>query len=244
MGPLAHNKKSPKVVRVGMFALTLPQAEFWSNVSNGALFFGATVVALATLGVIATGAAKEHFADERISANEAETARADEAAALAKENAASANERAATLEKDAAAARLETERIKKQFAWRDVTPDQSAKIVGALYGAHMQITVSWPAGDAESSEFARRLATTFMKAGAEISAFAPSGFLGEEPHGLSVSGSERQEVMLLGKTLALAGFAPVDLQFDAPKADGAKSYTHLLVGYRDPPIVEPLGSAN
>ncbi len=78
-----------------MFDLTLPQANFFYHVANVAIVVGAFLVLAGTLGANQMGYIKERFADERISANEVETARAKENAALANVEAARATERAA-----------------------------------------------------------------------------------------------------------------------------------------------------
>jgi uncharacterized protein YdiU (UPF0061 family) len=99
---------------------------------------------------------REHFADERIKSNEAETARAiadsdiaKASAETAKANAATANERAALLEKDAAQLRLaleaakeETQRISQGVSSRHVLPAQRALIASTLSGKHFGMAVS------------------------------------------------------------------------------------------------------
>jgi hypothetical protein len=116
-----------------------------------------------------------------------------------------------------------------------VTPNQSNTIKSALQKHPMQITISWAAGDPEGSAFSRQLAESFLSGGAEISAFAPSVAMGQEPHGLSVSGSEREEIELLAGALTASGFGRVTTSLDARKSDGTKYFTHLQVGYREPP---------
>jgi hypothetical protein len=73
-----------------MWTVTEPTAGFLFNLSNVVLICGAVAVLIGTIGAFAMGAAKEQFANERISANEAETARANAEAAQANESAAQA----------------------------------------------------------------------------------------------------------------------------------------------------------
>lgn len=102
-----------------MPALAQPTAELWNTIFNLVLVSGAILVLAGTWGAFWTGNMKEFYSNERISANEAQTASANAAAARAGEGAADANERAgianeasgraneraAQLEKDAAEAR-------------------------------------------------------------------------------------------------------------------------------------------
>lgn len=99
----------------------------------------------------------------------------------------------------------------------------------------MQITISWVSGDPEGAAFARSLGNVLSNSGLEISAFAPMGFLHEEPQGLSISGSERKEIELLASVLGNAGFGAIKVRMVSRKPDGSKYFTHLLIGYRSPP---------
>lgn len=152
--------------------------------------------------------------------------------------AAEANNAAANANQRAAEADLEAQRLKKQLAWREVTPTQATVLHEALKDSSMQITISWVAGDPEGSQFAQRLGKVFVDAGVTLAAFAPMGHLGEEPHGLSVSGSEHQEVQLLSEALDKAGFGPVGVKVSARKPDGTNFVTHLEVGYRPAPVLD------
>jgi hypothetical protein len=118
-----------------MFDVTLPVAEFWFSLSNLTLVVGVILVAVGPYGVVVKGSAKEHFADERISANEKETARAKESAAQADARAAEANQKAQE-------ASLELARLK---APRGLTLEQRDRIVDKLKqfsGTEYDITVS------------------------------------------------------------------------------------------------------
>jgi hypothetical protein len=73
--------QKPRTVKVLMLTVTEPLANVLFGWANVVLIFGAAAVLVGTIGAIAMGSAKEQFSNERISANEAETARAKEAAA-------------------------------------------------------------------------------------------------------------------------------------------------------------------
>jgi hypothetical protein len=87
--------QEPKTKRVLMLDVTSAQADLWFDISNIVLVVGAIAVALGTLGAIQMSGVREHFADVRISENEAKTAQARADAEAAKERAAEANARAA-----------------------------------------------------------------------------------------------------------------------------------------------------
>ncbi len=147
------------------------------------------------------------------------------------------DERMAHLNLEAANARAETERLKKELGWRELSPEQQKIIRAALAKTPMQITIGWTAGDAESTMFARHLANAFIAAGSEISAFAPFGMLGEQIFGLHVSGSEENEIAVLVASLEAAHLGPITIQKSNRKPDGTKYFTHLFVGFRTPPAL-------
>jgi hypothetical protein len=76
MIPSMKIKTNPKAVRVLMWNVTSSMADFLFNVSNVVLMISALAILLGTIGSIKMGAVREQFSNERISANEAETARA------------------------------------------------------------------------------------------------------------------------------------------------------------------------
>jgi len=143
----------------------------------------------------------------------------------------------ARVNNEAAQAKLEQERLKTQLAWRDITPQQAKLISDSLRKTPMEITIAWISGDAEGSEFSRRLAQVILGAGSRVTAFAPFGIFGKEPHGLSISGSEREEVEALARALEAGGLKPSDIQISDRKPDGTKYFTHLFIGYREAPVI-------
>jgi hypothetical protein len=83
-------------------------------------------------------------------------------------SASSAADRAAVLEKDAATARLEQERLKQQVAWRRLNKSEHDKIVEALRGPPLDITVAFNGGDPEASYYARDIYRTLVDAGMTV----------------------------------------------------------------------------
>jgi hypothetical protein len=111
----------PKTVKVLVLTVTETLANTLFAWSNVLLIAGAAAVLIGTIGAIAMGSAKEQFANERISTNEAETARAKADAETAKEGAAKANARTEE-------ARLELEKFK---APRKISEEMKHRILSA-----------------------------------------------------------------------------------------------------------------
>src|SRR5262249_45545719 len=111
-----------RTARFLMFSVTESVADFLFNLSNIVLILGAAAVLAGTIGAITMGLVKEQFSNERIAANERETARAKADAEIAKEGAAKANQRAAE-------AQLELERIK---APRSLDSEQQRQVESAI----------------------------------------------------------------------------------------------------------------
>jgi hypothetical protein len=148
-----------------------------------------------------------------------------------------ADERIAAANAIAAQANLETERLKKQLGWRDVTPEQSAALVVSLRDTPTHFVVHWGMGDGEASHFARRLAEMLQQAGWTLKGGNPIGQLGEERHGLIVAGSERADIDRLTAAFSAAGFGPVASEVVVPNPDGSPKLTDIFVGYREPPLL-------
>jgi hypothetical protein len=111
-----------------MFDMTLRAAERWYDIFNILLIVGAFVVAVATYGSIKMGSIKERFADERITANEAESARAAADSDIAKAQAAQANERAAEANLKAEVERVARLELEARLAPRTLTGVQLQSI--------------------------------------------------------------------------------------------------------------------
>lgn len=106
-----------------MFSLSSEAANFWFDVSNVVLLVGAALVVVGTYGVFKFGSIKEHFSDERISANEALTARANADMEIAKKETAS-------LKLQAADAELQLAKLK---APRALTGEQQKQLAGMIH---------------------------------------------------------------------------------------------------------------
>src|SRR5713226_6952255 len=87
--------KKPKTARD-----TVLDVNFWSSAFNWFLICGAFAIAIGTVGSIRTQATKERFADERISANEAETEKAKASSARSLERVAELNNETERLKSD------------------------------------------------------------------------------------------------------------------------------------------------
>jgi hypothetical protein len=107
------------------------------NFANFILIIGAVLVAIGTIAAIWSAGIRERYADERISANEAETERAKESAALANERTAEAN--------------LQIEKLKKQMAGRRLTKEQHAALIDNLKGKNIDLIITSIAIDPEAS---------------------------------------------------------------------------------------------
>jgi hypothetical protein len=173
----------PKTVRVLMFDVSLPWAEFWYDAFNVLLFLGAFAVAVGTYGSIRMGYVKERFSDERMSANEKETKRAvaesDKANAtlglaqadIVKANAeiAIAHATAKALEKEVEQARAEQERLKAIAAWRRITRQQYDTLLANLKGHSISLfMVSTVTSDPEAIQYFDDIVNTLTDAKVEL----------------------------------------------------------------------------
>src|SRR4051812_42960759 len=94
----------------------------WSNV---ALVVGAILALLGTLGVFWAGGIRERYGDERLASAEAKVAQA--------------NADAAESRKEAELAKLQTEKLKQQLSWRQLSEAQEREIAGQLAGLRFSI---------------------------------------------------------------------------------------------------------
>jgi hypothetical protein len=81
---------------------------------------------------------------------------------------AATNERAARLEREAATAKLEQERLKQQVAWRRLTKPEHDKIVDALRGPPLNITLAYKTGDPEARDYATDIYHALVNAGMTV----------------------------------------------------------------------------
>lgn len=155
--------------------VSLPWANLLYNLANTVLVTGAVLVLIGTIGTVWMGLVKENYGDQRIAANEALTATANEEAAKA-------NLRAAALEKETALARTEQERIRernlgletelaklgprvKRLEPRILTNEQSAMLVRDLASLHSVVEILSDGAVSDAQKLGSQLAIIFEQAG-------------------------------------------------------------------------------
>ncbi|WHO40525.1 hypothetical protein PMI04_007985 [Sphingobium sp. AP49] len=135
-------------------------------------------------------------------------------------------------------AKLETEKLKKEFSWREIGQSQNDEIKNIISGKSFPVTISWTAGDSEGSHFARQLGNALTDAGVSVVAFSPMALLGEEAHGLSVGSWNKTEIDTLSAAFIAAGFGKPKVKiYEKPAVGQPGSITHIFVGYRSVPVV-------
>jgi len=208
-----------------MFDIPISLANKIYVYSNVILVLGAVMALLGTIGIIWSGGIRERYSDERISDNEVKTA-------LAVENSEYAKERAAQLEKEAAQARLETETLKRQFAWRRLN-EQQFKIISAGLSkmkTKKQVVLSAIASDPESMTFASDIQHAMNNGGFKVT-IRPSVIFGKKPSvGIEISGPDKEDLEKIAQPFIDAG---LNLSGRiAPKA----TEINILIGSKLPPV--------
>jgi hypothetical protein len=168
-----------------MFNINSQAADVIYSWSNVLLVFGATLALIGTAGVFWSGGVREKFADERISANEAETAKA---------------------KAETAQAMLEQERLKSQMSWRRVTPIQAQQLAIALSGTSIEPWLAWVGNDPEATVFRGDLEAALTAAGVNTKYF--SGYT--MAVGLSVKGGTSKDRQILLQAFHAAGLLLVE----------------------------------
>ena len=206
-----------------MFHLSLEAANNLFGWSNAALILGAALVFFGTLGAIWTGAERDRYSNERIAANEAQTA-------LANADAAAAQMRAKELE-----VRLESEQIERLKLERQVHPRSLSEAQRAILTAGIRAAgwknaeIIWH-GVGEAEIYARDLATAFNEAGAKVSVHTLGPFI-PKAWGLSVietsNGDSKRLQALLEAAGVTSGLVPTN------ETIGVKDHPTLFVGTRE-----------
>ncbi|GAC1044253.1 hypothetical protein thsrh120_42570 [Rhizobium sp. No.120] len=148
-----------KAKKKSMFDISLATANFWFDAANIALLIGAIFVGLGTFGVYKMGAIKEKFADERISYNENETAKANENAEIVRKS-------NLVLQADLERERSARLKLEKNLAPRHLGDEQAKVIADAIKSFRGQsITIISPIGDAEAEAYAAEFILMFKNAG-------------------------------------------------------------------------------
>ncbi|MGK9167917.1 hypothetical protein KXR53_16540 [Inquilinus limosus] len=152
--------------RALMSNISPSQADFWHQISNLVLIVSSVFVLLGTVGSYMFGVIKERFSDERIRANELETASANKAAALANENTEKLRESNLILQASAERERAARLALEAKIAPRRLLPDQHAALANALSPFQgRKVTIICIMGDAEGKRFAEDFVSAFRAAG-------------------------------------------------------------------------------
>jgi hypothetical protein len=163
---------SPRTVRVLVWNVSADAADFWFSAFSWLLVVAAILVGIATYGVTIMGSAKERFADERISANEAETARAIAESDAAKEGVAQSNAEAARANEHSKRLEIELEKergdrlkLEARLAPRRISGEAAGYLVAALSETPAPGTIRIVSAilDQESTDFADDLAAVIGK---------------------------------------------------------------------------------
>jgi len=189
-----------------MFSITSQVADAIYAWSNVLLVLGATLALVGTAGVFWSGGVREKFADERISANEAETAKA---------------------KAETAQAKLEQERLKALMAWRRVSPTQAQQLSSILKGAQLELWLAWVGDDPEATVFRGDLEAALTAAGVKTKYF--SGYA--RAVGLSVKGGTPEERQTLLRAFHAAGLPLVE----SDQQGMMKGQLEITVGTKPPP---------
>ena len=183
------------------------------NWANALLVTSLVVGVIATFAIVLSGNIKEkELRRELARANadaeiaKADAAKANEHAAIATEKAAEINERAADLEKEAQQAHLETERIKLQISWREVTAAQRHIIIGALKAHTLSMDVVCVGSDPEACEYAEQLTSVLRDAGSNPK-FVRLVAMANRQSGLMIGGPVGPDLDLLKNTFRSAGIS-------------------------------------
>ncbi len=189
-----------------MYSITAQVADAIYSWSNVLLVFGATLALIGTAGVFWSGGVRENFADERISANEAETAKA---------------------KAETAKALLEQERLKSLMAWRRVSPAQSQQLSSVLKGKQLELWLAWVGDDPEATVLRGDLDAALADAGVKTKYF--SGYA--RAVGMSVTGGTAEERRLLLQAFHVAGLPLVE----SDQQGMMKGQLEITIGTKPPP---------
>lgn len=134
-----------------MFNVSLPVADAVFTWANVILVVGAVLAFVGTAAVFWSTGIRERYANERVAANEAETAKA---------------------KAETARALLEQERLKAQMAWRRISPAQAQLIGQRLGGEPLDTWITFVGNDPEATVFREDIKATFTAAGVKTNFFS------------------------------------------------------------------------
>jgi hypothetical protein len=175
--PTSDIQTTPKATRVLMWNVSSPTADALFTFSNVLLICGALAIFIGTIGAFSMSAAKEFFANARIAANEADTARAKESAAQAGERAAQADSRAAEANLKAETERVERLKLEAKYAPRILSDEQATSLQNALAslkGNDVDI-VSYEGLGTDVAMLSQQIAAVMGIAGINAKVFTPMG---------------------------------------------------------------------
>ncbi|NTY40046.1 hypothetical protein [Burkholderia diffusa] len=217
-----------------MFNITQPVADALFSWANVLLVVGAVSALVGTIGVFWSGGIREKFADERIAANEAETAKANAEVAQArleqerlKTQIAATEAETAKANAEVAQARLEQERLKAQMAWRRVSLAQARQLAIALKGKSIELWLTFVGADPESTVFREDINQALTAAGLKTKFF--SGY--ERAVGLTLNGGTPEQRIALMHAFHAAGLPLVE----SAEPGRMKGELEILVGTKPPP---------
>jgi hypothetical protein len=152
---------STGVVVVGLFIeLIPPLRKLWDD-HDLKEFVGSSVGSLLVAGGVSAELLVEFFArrkERKLKLRNAEKDRQQQ------ERLKLADVRIAEAEKGAAEARLETEKLRAQLAWRELTHEQTARLISELSVMPGSIVIEWVDGDAEALRFSNQFRYVFTEA--------------------------------------------------------------------------------
>lgn len=205
-----------------MFNFSLATANDLLGWSNAALILGATLVCVGTIGAIWASKVRDRYTDERIAANEAETARANA-------DTKAAQVRALELEVKLESERNERLRLERQVQPRAITKEQMAILTAGIRAAGWQYAEIYWHGVGEPEIYARDLGKAFSEAGAKVFIHTLGPFI-PQAWGLSVIETSNGDSTRLQALLESAGVASGVAQTN--DTIGAKDHPTLFVGTR------------
>ena len=189
-----------------MFNISPQTADTIYSWSNIVLVLGAMMALAGTAGVVWSGGVRERFADERISKNEAETAKA---------------------KAETAQAVLEQERLRANMSWRRVTSVQAQQLANAMKVEPAEFWLAWVGDDPEATVYRQDLEAALTAAGVKTKYF--SGYA--RAVGLTVKGGTPEERQLLLRAFHSAGLPLVESDQDGLM----KGQLEITVGTKPPP---------
>lgn len=207
-------------------------AEAVNSWANGFLIASLVVGVVSTYAIVVSGNIKERALKRELAEANVVAENAKSEAAIANQKTAALNARAVTLEKEAEVARLETEKLKKQFAWRRLSKHQLDTISKGLskVNSNINIVVSAIASDPESMTFAGDIQLALSTGGRQVS-LTPSIVFGKKPIvGIEISGPDKETIETLGQPFIDAGLSLAGVIKEKQKE------VNILIGSKPSPV--------